>query len=526
MPTEAVPQQSTDSPPRAGLVLAALILGAVVANMNLGIANVALPSIGRDLDASQTQITAIANAFTLALAASVLYLGAIGDKYGRKKLFLAGAALSVPGALLSAFAPNAESLMAARFVSGLAAGMLFPVTLSMVTALFRGAAQTRAVALWTGIGVGFAALGPLIGGALLTEFWWGSVFLITIPLALLDLILGWRVLPWRAGEDADSVDHVSGVLSVVMVGSLIIALQFLPQGINPVLVGLFALAAVGLILFLRRQRSARVERPLVDLEAISVPTFWVSAVAGTISFGCLMGALFIGQQFTQNVLGYSPLKAALVNFPCALMMFVASVLAGRLMLARGSRVTFALGLAVISLGLADMFLLWGETSPLWHIVLGYSLIGLGVGSAATPASHSLMASLTVSRAGLGSAFTDLSRDFGGAVMNAVMGSMLAIVYGQSITRTIAGLPAEQQSALTGEITDRLVSGFTGAEQVAQEYPAQQSEIIGAAAQAFTEGKTWSLLIACLLTLIALGLVLLRYPSKAQEDEFFTKMRQT
>ena len=171
-------------------MLAALILGAVAANMNLGIANVALPSISRELGATQGQLTAVANAFTLGLACSVLYFGAIGDRYGRKLMLLLGAGLSIPTALMSAWATSVELLIVGRSLSGLAAGMLFPTTLSLVSALYSGRAQTRAIALWSGIGGGFAALGPLIGGFLLTSFWWGSVFLITVPLVAIDLLLG------------------------------------------------------------------------------------------------------------------------------------------------------------------------------------------------------------------------------------------------------------------------------------------------------------------------------------------------
>ena len=147
----------SSAPPHAGLALFTLILGAFVANINLSIANVALPDIGRDLDATTIQQTMVASMFTMGLASSVLYLGAIGDRYGRRKLLLAGAILTLPAGLASAYAPNIEFLIIARFVAGLAAGLMFPTTLSLVSALWRGAAQTKAIALWSGIGGGAAA---------------------------------------------------------------------------------------------------------------------------------------------------------------------------------------------------------------------------------------------------------------------------------------------------------------------------------------------------------------------------------
>jgi MFS family permease len=183
------PSHEVDKPPRAGAILTVLILGAVVANINLAIANVALPSIGAALDTSQAELNLVAVGFTLGLASSVLYLGALADRYGRKSAMMAGAALSVPTSLLAAWAPNATVLIVARVSGGVAAGLLYPITLSLITGLFRGGARTRAIALWSGIGGGCSALGPLVGGLLLGRFWWGSVFLPSVPIAALVIVL-------------------------------------------------------------------------------------------------------------------------------------------------------------------------------------------------------------------------------------------------------------------------------------------------------------------------------------------------
>jgi len=179
------PAVTAERPPRSAFVLLALVVGAIVANINLSIANVALPTIGHDLNASQDELTGIANAFALGLASTVLYLGTIGDRYGRKLLFVLGATLTIPTAFLAAFAPNAEVLIGARYLGGIAAALLFPTTLSLINALYRGKAKVSAIAMWSGLGGGVAALGPLLGGWLLGSFWWGSVFLITLPLDVL-----------------------------------------------------------------------------------------------------------------------------------------------------------------------------------------------------------------------------------------------------------------------------------------------------------------------------------------------------
>jgi len=171
------------APDRAGLVLLALILVAAVANLNLSVANVALPSIGQAFDSSQTMLNLIAVGYSLGLAASVLYLGALGDRHGRKLMLILGVSLSVPACLLAAFAPTDGVLFLARVLGGLSAGMAYPTTLALITALWAGPARTRSIALWSAIGGAITALGPLCAGVLLEHFWWGSVFLLTLPLA-------------------------------------------------------------------------------------------------------------------------------------------------------------------------------------------------------------------------------------------------------------------------------------------------------------------------------------------------------
>lgn len=492
--------------------------------MNLGIANVALPSIGRDLGATQAQLTAVANAFTLGLACTVLYFGAIGDRYGRKLMFILGASTAIPTALLSAYSPTVEVLIVARFLAGLSAGLLFPTTLSLVSALYTGRAQTRAIALWSGIGGGFAALGPLLGGILLQSFSWGSVFLLTVPLAAVDLVLGWWVLPKHAGEDAAGVDHLGGVLSVLAVAGIVMSLELVASdrwGLVAVsgLIGLLALA-----LFLLRQRRA--PRPLVDLHAARARTFWVAAAAGTITFGALMGTMFVGQQYTQNVLGYSALTAAAMQLPMPLGMLIFSVVAGSLVAKRGGHFTFTIGLAVLCVALAWILIFWKQGAPVFHVYFAYALVGTGVGLSVTPASKALMASLPASRAGMGSAFTDLTRDFGGSVMNAIMGSALAVAYGSAIAASLSKLSPQQSQALGDAAAQQMIGSFEGAEQVAAQYPPPVNEqILSAAGQAFVEGKQWAVGIALLVALASTALVIVAYPRRKAEMDFFASIAE-
>src|SRR6187551_2488137 len=245
--TETVANRSrpAEAPPRSGLVLVSLILVAAVANLNLAVANVALPDIGRAFDSSQTSLNLIAVGYSLGLAASVLWLGALGDRYGRKLMLTLGVSMSVPTCLLAAYAGSDEVLFVARVTGGLSAGMAYPTTLALITALWSGQPRTRAIALWSATGGAIASLGPLIAGALLEHFWWGSVFLVTLPLAAVALVMSLVFVPAHVNEETNAVDNIGGMLSVVLVGALILAINFAPVPNKGTLV--LVLAAIALV---------------------------------------------------------------------------------------------------------------------------------------------------------------------------------------------------------------------------------------------------------------------------------------
>jgi MFS transporter, DHA2 family, multidrug resistance protein len=513
---------AAESPPRAGAILTVLILGAVVANVNLAIANVALPSIGAALHTSQAELNLVAVGFTLGLASSVLYLGALADRYGRKPAMMLGAALSIPTSLLAAWAPNATVLIVARVSGGVAAGLLYPITLSLITGLFRGGARTRAIALWSGIGGGCSALGPLIGGLLLGRFWWGSVFLPSVPIAVLVVVLVVLWLPRHAGETTEPVDHPGGVLSVVSIGPLVLAISLVPNdGFNGTVLGLFAVAPAGLVLFVLRER--RTPSPLFDLKVLGARTFTIALIGGTITWGGLLGATFIGQQYTQNVLGYSPLSAALITLPAAVFVAAAARPAGRMITSRGSRMPLALGLAVTAVGFCGMAL-FGTTSSAVVVGIVYGVLGLGIGLAGPPSSSSLMGSVPVARAGMGSASNDLQRDFGGALFQAVMGTLLAVEYTNYFTKAFAALPPQQAQQLSQQAAATISQSFAGAEQVAKQFPqAQAQQLVVAAQQAFVDGKTAAILFAVIACLIGLVVVWFLYPNKQDEEATYARV---
>jgi MFS family permease len=498
---------------RPALVLTALIVVAAVANLNLAVANVALPSIGRAFDASQTALNLVAVGYSLGLAASVLYLGAVGDRHGRKLLLVLGVVLSVPGCVLAAFAPTVQVLVLGRLLGGLSAGMAFPTTLALITALWSGAARTRSIALWSGIGGSISSLGPLIAGWLLLHYWWGSVFLVTVPLAAVALALAVAAVPSHVNETTGAVDHLGGILSIALVAALVLAINLAPApGAGGLALTLGAVAVAAGVAFVIRQRRA--PAPLYDLRVAARRTFWVAACAGIIVFGSLMGAMFIGQQFLQNVLGYSTVEAGLAILPAAAVMVLVAPRSAKLVDARGSRFTLLTGYACCLLGFITMLALWREGIGYWRVGLGYALIGAGVGFAGTPASHALTGSVPVDRAGMASGTADLQRDLGGAIMQSIFGALLTAGYAAAIGAAIAAAPDGQE--LTESVTAQLQKSFAGAVEIAQRYPSHAAEITAAARSAFLAGDQWAYIAGIVAILIGAVLVFFRFPPKGQE----------
>jgi EmrB/QacA subfamily drug resistance transporter len=508
-----------DRPARAPLVLGALILVAAVANLNLAVANVALPDIGKHFDAGQTALNLVAVGYSLGLAGSVLYLGALGDRYGRKLMLLLGVTLSIPACLVAAWAPNIEVLFAARLVGGVAAGMAYPTTLALITALWRGAERTHAIALWSAIGGAISALGPLVAGGLLEKFWWGSVFLVTLPLAVVALYLAFTLVPAHVNETTDPVDNLGGILSMLLVGSLILAINFAPvpdRGMLVLSLSIIALAA--LIAFVIRQRRARV--PLYDLHVAGRRIFWVAACAGIIVFGSLMGAMFIGQQYLQNVLGYSTFEAGLAILPAVVMMVLIAPRSAILVETRGSRFTLLIGYVCCLAGFVVMLLLWEENISYWPVGLGYALIGAGVGFAGTPASHSLTGSVPVTRAGMASGTADLQRDLGGAIMQSILGALLTAGYASAFTKAIAGSP--QGSQVSSSVQSELTKSFASASDTAARYPQYSSQIITAAQQSFTDGQNWAYFAGIVAIVCGAALVFFLFPKREGERELLAR----
>ncbi len=499
------------------LALATLIIVAAVANLNLTVANVALPSIGIAFDASQVQLNLVAVGYSMGLAASVLWFGALGDHHGRKMMLILGTLLAIPASIIAGFAPDINILIVARFIGGLAAGMAYPTTLALIAAMWSGPSRTRSIALWSGVGAAIAALGPAISGYLLISRPWGSVFLITLPLALLAILMALKFIPAHINETSDPVDNKGGLLSLIFLATLILAINFAPvPNMGLLILGLtFIAVLVGILFFLRQHR---VKIPLYNLKIASRRIFWVAASAGIIVFGSLMGAMYIGQQFLQNVLNYSTFNSGLSILPGVIFLMLIAPVSARLVESKGSRFTLLVGYFFCLLGFLTMLLLWNEGIPYWKVGLAYSFVGIGVGFAGTPASHSLTGSVPIKREGMASGTADLQRDFGGAIMTSIFGALLTLGYSKAFSNQIAGLPSIDQQQISNNIITALQKSYSSAAAVAQQYPQYSANILTSAKISFLAGDHLAYTAGIIAILLGGVLIYFKFPKHEEEKQ--------
>ena len=503
------------APHRPKLVLTALILGALVCNINLAAANIALPDIGDAFQTGQTALNLVAVGCSLGLAMSVLYLGAVADRYGRKQLLVIGLALTIIISFFAAFAASVEMLIAARILTGIAAGMAYPVTLSLITALWGpGKQRTLAIALWSAVSATATVIGSVLAGILLLWFWWGVAFLLAVPFAVVGLILVWLFVPSHVAENDDAVDHLGGVISVFMIGSMVLGLStvFVPT-MRTFGVVLLIAAVVLLSVFAWRQMTT--QSPLYDLKVARRRMFWAPAAGGLVVFGSLMGAMFVGQQFQQNILGYSTLEASLSIVPAGIGLLLVAPQSAKLVLTRGSRFTMMLGYAFVLVGFI-LALFWNETTPFWYVSIAYLVIGIGAGFAMTPASRAITESTPVRQVGMASATADLQRDLGGSIMQGVLGAILAAGFAHAFGRLIS--ESSEASSVTDQVTAALQASYASALHVADQYPQYKDQIVEAAQRSLETGAIAAYAVGAIAIAIGAAVVWFFMPKKAEELE--------
>ncbi len=432
--------------------LTALVLSVLVIGFDTTILNVALPTLGGAIHASNSQLQWIVDAYVLVFAGLLLPAGALGDRYGRKLLLMLGLALFGGASVIGALVDNPGQLIAVRAVMGVGAAILTPITLAVLPVLFSEAERGKAIAIVTaGIGLGIP-LGPLVGGYLLKHFWWGSIFLVNVPAAVLALIAVAALIPESRDPARQRVDVVGGVLSTIGLVAFVYGIIEVPgKGWrSPLVVGALGLGVGMLAVFVAQQRGTRY--PMIDLKLFRSARFLWGSTTATLASFALFGVLFVIPQYLQLVRGNDALGAGLRLLPLMGGLFVAAPLSTRVVSLVGTKIPVALGMTVISTGLA-----WGSLTGFGtaygQVAAWMATIGLGTGLALAPAMDAVLGALPPGRSGSGSALTMTMRQVGGALGIAILGSVLAGAYAaQAPAAGRESLPAAAgYAARTGDL---------------------------------------------------------------------------
>ena len=487
---------------------------ALIINLDNTILNVALPTLVRDLHASSGQLQWIVDSYAMVFAGLLLVGGSLADRFGRKYLFLVGLTVFVAGSVGAASSGSVQPLIAWRGVMGVGAALTIPSSLSIINDLFRDPTErARAIGVWAGtIGLGLA-VGPIAGGLLLARFWWGSIFIVNVPIAVAGMIGALALVPDSKNPSAESPDPVGALFSIAGLGLLLWAIIEAPSvgwgSPEVVLVGLASLAVIAAFIFW----EARSRHPMLKLRFFAERRFSVAAAAETLgSFG-LLGALFLQTQFLQFDLGYSPLQAGVRILPLAGLLVASAAMSPMVVRAVGVKLTVAAGLAAVAGGLWQISAVSRLAASYGDVVPGLLLIGLGTGLLLPTATNSVVGSVGQHDSGVGSASNAVALQVGGALGVAVIGSVMSTRYREHMTAVLSGrhVPPAASQAILGSLGGALavaakVGGTTGV------------LLAHAARAAFMSGVEASLAVGAVVALGAALLVLARLPARAPPPE--------
>lgn len=432
---------SPTSPRRRIAILATVCLAAFAINLDTTIVNVALPDLSRQLGATTRDLQWIVDGYNLAFAALVLTAGSIGDRFGRRPVLLTGLIGFAVATAVGAVSTGAGALIGVRFVMGMFAALIFPTTLSIITNTFpERSERAKAIGVWgavTGLGV---AVGPVTGGALLAHFWWGSVFWALVPVALIAAGLAFAFVPESRDPAQARLDLPGLITSSATVGTLVYTIIEAPnRGWTAPLsiAGYVATAALAVVFVLIERRR---ENPMLDVSLFKTPAFSAASVSVTVAFFALFGFIFVVTQYFQFVRRFGPLSTGVRILPVALTIAVGSVLGARLAARVGTRALVVTGLLLLGTSFA-----WIATTttyaPYPVIVAQMVLMGTGLGLTTAPATESILNVLPPAKAGVGSAVNDATREAGGTLGVAVIGSVFTSMYAHQLSgSSITALP--------------------------------------------------------------------------------------
>ena len=474
--------------------LAVLCLSLLIVVMGNTVLNVALPTLVRELDASNAQLQWMVDAYGLVFAGLLFTGGALGDRFGRKGALQVGLVLFGLGSALAAVSSSAGQVIACRAVMGAAAALVMPATLSILTNVFPPRERGRAIGVWAGIAGAAGAIGPITSGWLLEHFWWGSVFFVNLPVVVLALVSGRFLVPTSRDEGETPLDLVGALLSIVAISSLVYAIIEAPAKgwTDPEILAGFAVFAVVFVVFAAWE--LRTEHPMLDLRFFQRPGFTGGSLAISLVFFGMFGMFFLLTQYLQLVKGYTALQAGVRTLPFAFTMMVVAPMSARIAERIGARATVSLGLLVAGIGQFVLALNGVDTG---YGLLVVSLVVLSAGMALTmaPSTASIMASLPLGKAGVGSAMNDTNRELGGALGVAVLGSIVTSHYIDALRPVLAAAPAA--------LRDAAESSLGAALQIASNLGGPAGEQLAIAARTgFTDAMSTALRVGGVVALLA------------------------
>ncbi|MFJ7126883.1 MFS transporter [Streptomyces sp. NPDC098101] len=495
---------------RRWAILGVLMLSLLIVVLDNSILNVAVRTIAAPaptgLGATQSELEWAINSYTLVFAGLLFTSGLLGDRLGRKKVLLFGITVFGIGSALAAFSGSPGELIAFRAVMGLGAAFVMPATLAVLMNVFERDEQPKAIGIWAG-GVGLAiAIGPITGGLLLEHFWWGSIFLVNVPVVLLALVLMVRLVPDSRDPRPGRVDVPGVLLSVV--GLVLLVYGIIRGGeladftdvtvLAPVLGGLVVL--VGFVLHERRS-----DHPAIDMAYFKKPAFSAAVAAIALVFFALMGVTFFSAFYLQSVRGYSALQSGLLLLPLAVAQMAFAPRARLVVERLGARVVCAAGMLLVALGLAA-FALFDASTPVWVLEVVFFLQGAGMAHIMPPVTVAIMQALPREKAGSGSAINNTFRQVGGALGVAVLGSVLSSVYRGEIEGHLGGVPAALR-ATAGESVEATLA-------VAEKLGPAGRDLVAPAYQAFLDAMHVTAIASAAIALVGAVVVAAFLPGRA------------
>jgi EmrB/QacA subfamily drug resistance transporter len=491
--------------------LAVICLSVFVISVDATIVNVALPTLSRELDADTAQLQWIVDAYTLVMAGLLLSAGSLSDRYGRRGWLSSGLAVFAITSAVAAQVDSADGLIAARAAMGIGAAVIFPTTLSLITNIFPDPAKrAKAIGLWAAmVGVGVAA-GPISGGWLLEHFSWGSVFMVNVPVAAVAIIGGILFVPTSRDPAAPPVDVAGLILSSIGITVLVYTVIEAPNwgwGSARTAAG-FTVSVVVLAVFALWERNSA--HPMLDVSVFFNRRFSGGSLAVTAGFLTLFGFIFVITQYFQFIKAYSAFETGVRLLPVAISIAVASIVGPRIVERIGTTAVVVAGLAIFAGGLA-----WASTAdantPYIQIAMQMVLLGGGLGLTTAPATESIMGSLSADKAGVGSAVNDTTRELGGTLGVAIVGSVFASVYSGRLGSNAA------VSALPDQVRATMERSMAAAQQVIRQLPQGVVPDVRAAVNtAFLDGLQVGSLVSAGIALTAAVIVAWMLPARARQ----------